>query len=290
MAVVTARLMGGLCNQMFQVATAYALALDTNRTAVFSETCDSGCSRRKDYKDSVLRNITRLSQEEMALKRWTHWQEPGHPYFQIPNFSWGRENDWSLTTSTYLNGYFQSFRYFDHHKEEIRKLFDATEETWNRIKSKYGAPCTKCQCRGDFSDSVSIHVRRGDYVHLSHVHHNLSTQYYCEALDKLKTLVGEEEFPKLKYYIFSDDLDWCRNQPLFQSLSATYVDEEDYICLHCMMLCEHHILANSSFSFWGAYLTTRPQGHTILPATWFGPAGPVWNIGDIALKEWHVIQ
>lgn len=239
---VTCKLMGGLGNQMFQAATTLAYAWDNNLDPVFPKTTDMNCTRKKSYVDTVLRKLNR---PDKINGSFLLYKEPKYSYSELPV---GGKN-------IYLHGYFQSWKYFDHHRSKIIEMFEPTEGI-QQIVQKY-----------DCDDAVSVHVRRGDYLHLQEHHYNLPLSYYEEALKKI---------PTKKMLVFSDDIEWCKKQSLFAG--ATFVEEEDFVSIYVMSKCKHHVIANSSFSWWGAYLS-ETDGVKIAPMNWFGPKGPkyVWE-------------
>jgi len=177
-----------------------------------------------------------------------------------------------------LIGYFQSEKYFKHVQEEIRDNFKFKE---NIIK-------TAKKIIGNNKTCVSVHVRRTDYSNIQTYHPCLSMDYYRKALNMLPN----------HYPIFlSDDIDWCKES--FKDLDAMFVDTpidistnnnkpsdlSAYIDMCVMSLCQAHIIANSSFSWWGAWLGREK---TIAPKTWFGPDGPQdWQ--DIYCKDWFIL-
>ena len=171
-----------------------------------------------------------------------------------------------------LFGYFQSEKYFKHIETEIRNTFSFALKT---IKV-----CS------EFLDSISLnnqvialHIRRGDYLNLQDFHPTPPIGYYENALDKL---------PNVPVIIFSDDIEWASRQQLFDP-GRFYISESnlaDYdLCL--MSLCRYHIIANSSFSWWGAWLANSE--HTIAPKVWFGPSLPDHNTSDLYCPGWEVL-
>lgn len=108
---------------------------------------------------------------------------------------------------------------------------------------------------------VSLHVRRTDYLHVSTVLPPLELSYYYEALEEVKNYD--------KVFIFSDDINWCKEN--FQVRNPHFVEHNELISLKLMMGCQANIIANSTFSWWGAYLNERTQ-KVIMPSKWFGPA------------------
>ena len=168
----------------------------------------------------------------------------------------------------HLHGYFTSYKYFDHHKEFIQNIFKPTDEIIKYIKDKYS----------DIDTAISIHVRRGDYTKFPDIHPTLPIEYYKNAL---------ENFPKndslQRTYVFSDDIEWCKQQDIFKD--SIFVNEEDDIELYMMSLCENNIIANSTFSWWAAYLNKNPKRKVIYPDIWFGPKGPKYNFDDLIPSE-----
>ena len=132
---------------------------------------------------------------------------------------------------------------------------------------------------------ISIHVRRQDYVHLQHVHVLQDNNYYKKAIDILTKKIGKD----YKLVIFSDDITWCKNNNIFTNHNCYFVEgNEDYIDLYLMSMCTHHIIANSSFSWWGAYLNEIEEKLVVAPAKWFGPNGPKkWN--TVYCSNWLIV-
>jgi hypothetical protein len=162
-----------------------------------------------------------------------------------------------------LQGFFQSEKYFANYKKEVVKLFE------NRSKRKY-----------EFENSVSIHIRRGDYLNefMCQFLPALPYEYYKAALDDLETKVKIDHI-----LVFSDDLGWCKET--IKGERVIFVEgQEDYEDLYTMAKCTHHIIANSSFSWWGAYLNQRDK-IVYAPTRWFGPAiTDDWQ--DVYCQNW----
>lgn len=132
------------------------------------------------------------------------------------------------------------------------------------------------------TDSVAVHVRRGDYLHPSNLpHFGLCTvDYYQEAVSHIR-----RKHPDATFFVFSDDATWAAQHLTFDR--TVYVrphpDDCDTTDLRLMSLCRHHIMANSTFSFWGAWLSPH-QGINIYPSRWF--ADPMWHVPDIFPSHW----
>jgi len=123
---------------------------------------------------------------------------------------------------------------------------------------------------------VSIHVRRTDYLAVSHIHLNLGVTYYEEAISNFSK---ENSI----FLIFSDDVKFIQQEPLFQNLVNKHIvtNEDDEYCFWLMSACDHNIIANSSYSWWASYINSNPNKTVVCPSKWFGPNGPVYKIHDI---------
>ena len=163
---------------------------------------------------------------------FTEFKEPSTYYNEInldPAVNWS------------LSGYFQSPKYFENAEEIIKFYFDLD------VKGK------RFQL-----DYVSIHVRRTDYKNLRTVHTNLDeTDYYEKAMAL---------FPNRRFLLFSDDIKWCKEH--FKDRVHYFESPDEFECMKYMSACESHIIANSSFSWWGAYLGMNPYKQVIYPNKW----------------------
>lgn len=163
-----------------------------------------------------------------------------------------------------LDGYFQNEKYFKGAEVEIFEIFRPKIESNFREWNVSGDVC-------------SLHVRRGDYLKYPLIHTNLSKNYYEAAIEIMKSN-GFSTF-----LIFSDDIEWCKQnfiggEFIFSENRTNYQD------LVLMSSCDSHIIANSSFSWWGAWLGKNPDKIVVAPDTWFGPEGP--NPYEIVPEKW----
>jgi hypothetical protein len=158
-----------------------------------------------------------------------------------------------------LHGYFQSHKYFNHVRDELIEDFT--------FKNKYNVPN---------HSYVAVHVRRGDYVNQPDFHPTCSLDYYREAMSKFDH--------NTNFVVLSDDIEWCKQQKLFNncSFSENTNNIED---LYLMTQASHNIIANSSFSWWGAYLNNN-NGIVICPKNWFGVNYSNYNMDDLRPEEW----
>ena len=270
--MIYANLLGGIGNVSFIVATTYCLALDNHDEAVFSNNLSS-ITRRKNEKwwfNTYFRKIKRGAPKNIKVK----FKEASFTYKKIiyyPNMQ--------------VRGYFQSPEYFNHHRSEIIELFtDYKQDIINSLLLKLDLlPGRK----------ISLHIRRTDYVKLQHTHNVLPISYYKHAVVKMKELLGKE-YEDYIYLIFSDDIEWCKKQEFLNKLpDVNFVEDSDPLTkgpvevyqLYLMSMCDHNIIANSSFSWWGAYLNENPKKKVIAPNKWFAQKGPN-NWSTIYDKGW----
>lgn len=161
-----------------------------------------------------------------------------------------------------LSGYFQSYKYFENIKKKIKRDFTFLPFYREIIPQK---------------NTLAIHVRRTDYLGLSDYHTNLPEEYYYSALDSIG------DFSEV--VVFSDDIEWCKTLQIFQGF--TFSIGNPYMDLQIMSKCSKHIIANSSFSWWGAWLSE--SDNVIAPKQWFGPALSGHSIDGYYLPHWTVI-
>lgn len=186
----------------------------------------------------------------------------------------------TIGSSLYLEGYWQHESYFKSAESLIRQDFT--------FKFPQDETNQKMQNLIQGVNAVSVHIRRGDYVSnpvAQSVHGVLSLDYYHKAIKEIESQVNDPHF-----FIFSDDPQWVREH-LQIAHPTTYVDHNngraDHEDLRLLSLCQHHIIANSTFSWWGAWLSDHPQKLVYAPAKWFNQAS-LQNI-NILPSSWHRI-
>lgn len=184
----------------------------------------------------------------------------------------------------YLDGYWGSEKYFKGIKDIIHNDFSVKKQPNKQNQIMINKILN--------SESVSIHIRRGDYVDdkdTNKLFETCSMEYYNSAIVKIK-----EKFTNPHFFIFSDDPEWTlKNMKI--SFPTTYVNingaDKDYEDLRLMSLCKHNIIANSTFSWWGAWLNNNPDKIVIAPKKWF--ADPIRNakinFDDLYPKDWIIL-
>jgi hypothetical protein len=257
--MISSYIQGGLGNQMFQVAAGYAHALRTDKAFCLIEGqhyLPLQGNNIDTYKNNVFRKISFKDYSTLGVLK--EYGEDKHSYKKI-----------KPVDDIILCGYFQSEAYFSDYKDEIRSLFSAPAKLEKLILGLYPFLGTE--------NSASLHIRRGDYLKNMKIHPTLGPEYYSEAL-ALTGALPEHTI------VMSDDIDWCKK--VFGP-KYIYSTQEDYIDLYTIGKCKNRIIANSTFSWWGAWLT-ETDGKVIAPVKWFGAMGPQ-DTQDILPQNWKKI-
>ncbi|MBU3583787.1 alpha-1,2-fucosyltransferase [Polynucleobacter sp. 15G-AUS-farblos] len=293
---ISSYLQGGLGNQMFQYAIARALSLHYN--ADFTLDCswfnklEKGVTPRKlelpllNIDPALFKNSGKLTTKKKfrfliqqylpfgpIIQRQVNAYDFDKEIFNLKNIN---------RRDLYLFGYWQSYRYFSHIRSLLQLEFTAREllpQAYKQYESKILT-----------SESVMVHVRRGDYVNspsASHFHGALDLDYYQTALKDILSI-----HPNAHFFIFSDDLDWAK-LALPQDLSMTYIENlsPDNSTIHeleLMTSCKHHIIANSSFSWWGAWLRKNNVGKIYSPNRWISDRS--LDLSNLIPGDWNKLK
>ncbi len=296
--IVSVELMGGLGNQMFQYAAGHALARRTGAELRLDLGHFAQSTKRRYLLDcfAVPAPISR-EPSPTAWRGLAHWLvlracrrlglstqflQGGWTIYDQPAVHFDAAFD-TLVPPVHLKGYFQSERYFQSVADEIRKLFTirvATSPTFAKRLDEIAAT--------DWP--VSIHVRRGDYVSdpLVHAMHGTCDEaYYRRAVALAERLAAKPP----TYFVFSDDV--ARAREVLDVKDAVYIGgdvERPWEDLALMAACRGHVIANSSFSWWGAWLDPRPDKWVIAPRQWFTPAhARTVSTADLFCPGWITI-
>jgi len=170
-----------------------------------------------------------------------------------------------------LMGYLQSEKYFRHIKDDVLNDFEFLDDIQNEANNFIDAYKDRTK--------VSVHLRRTDYVTHAHIHVPPSLNYYSNAMNMFDDAV---------FFVFSDDVEWCKQQNIFNNKDVIFPSINDkYIDFCIMSMCDHNIIANSSYSWWASYLNKNVDKKIIAPSTWFGFA---CNLNDLYMDNWTVLQ
>jgi hypothetical protein len=251
-------MMGGLGNILFSLSTAYALSKKYNLDLKL-------CYNHTGYlhtPPSIYKNNIFNSFKELGEK--TNFQLINQIKFDF------YEIEIPKNTNVFLNGYFQSENNFLNFKSDLITKLSPQEKNKKILLDKY--PDLK------LDRTVSVHVRKGNYKNLQEFHPLLSKEYYFKAL---------ENFIDHKIFIFSDDIESCYD--IFKRYDCAFIKNDfDLDDLYCMSLCKNNIIANSTFSWWGAWLNQNLNKKVIAPSTWFG-SKMTFTSKDMIPKEWTII-
>lgn len=290
---VVVRLTGGLANQMFQYAAARRIAIHNNALLQvdLSWFDQKGNWTPRKYELGIFKlPIAYATQKE--VKNLVSFRQ--NPFFRhLPLFlkSWIFntnqshiiEKDFvfdpdilSVKGNIYLDGFWQSYKYFEDVDDTIRSdfYFENDVDSTNRQAAGMITAC----------ESVSLHIRRGDYVTLASAracHGLCSLQYYKKAAAIIKDRLNNPVF-----FVFSDDIPWAKDH-LNLDMATVFIDHNGstpHMDMYLMSLCQHHIIANSSFSWWGAWLGKNIEKTVIGPIKWF--EHNKFNTQDLMPKEW----
>jgi len=288
------KLNGGLGNQMFQFAFAYVLAKKNDVQILFDfsyfDESDNLAAQIRNYELAAFNLECKVAQEEdlklvTLLDNRTKVEKILGDILKIKKFksqknvirqksAYEFDKKFFLPEMYYYEGYFQNEKYFKNYKNDLIKCFSIKEE----LDDKNLSTLKVIQS----TESVSLHIRRGDYVTLQCVNefHGLcSLEYYKKAIDYIAQKVESPHF-----FLFSDDVKWVV-QNLKINYPYTVVDfnqDKGYLDMELMKNCKHNIVANSSFSWWGAWLNENSNKIVISPKNWIASSQKC----DIVPKGW----
>jgi len=253
------QIMGGLGNQLFQIAAAYGIAKKHNRILIIVNDTKKSKFPHNDYLNIYFDTI-------FKDKNWLVIYNDKLPSnikkcVEIDNaMDCFQYNDNIINTDedVYLNGYFQCEKYFKNYKHEIIRLFKQPDIMKN-LYNKYPG----------LDNSFFIHYRRGDYiVKGGEMAYNLDHDgYFTRAIEYIASIA---DITYAHVYIFSDDIEYCKQYPIFARIpNKTFVLDNPLNSLYLMSMCNlGGICSNSSFSWWGSYLNENPNKIVTFPKQW----------------------
>ena len=269
--------MGGLGNQLFIVAAGYAASKSTGLPLylpVLNKERNKHNTLGLNYNETVFKYLgIQLSAEEPAVKGEAFQQGYRyHTYNRISGFAaWDPS---TIQPRTLLDSYYQFYPALEPCEEELRTaVLKGLEPVRQELRTRF-----------ELDGTAFLHVRRGDYVDIPHIHYNQSMSYYETALLALPDLVK-------RILIFSDDIEWVKQQELFRNTSRFQFVSEDLDeiqSLALMSLCtEGAICANSTFSWWGAFLGAHAKRAPVfVPSRWISDPPIISLFPD----TWTVLQ
>lgn len=287
--MISCKLTGGLGNQLFQIFTTIAYALKYSKPFFFLKNHqlgngENGVTIRYTYWETFLSKLKPFLKNVDKIPQLLFIKEKNFSYTELPEI-------FEKNYGTLLVGYFQSPLYFDKYKQLVCKLIGL--ETHKNI--------VKMRSHIDFDDIniISLHFRFGDYKKYPNIYPILDEQYYSNAinfiLSKIKTNITTNPL-QILYFCENDDLKEAENiikklylqfpSLVFQRATTSMEDWEQMLL---MSLCHHNIIANSTFSWWGAYLNSNIGHMVCYPDKWFMPELKK-DTSDLFLEDWVPIS
>lgn len=285
--MIVIRVQGGLGNQLFQYALALSLKKKKNTKVLLDITfyensfIPNGATKRhfildnfniKDIEYTTDRNLVLKNSFTQKIRRL--YERKFLPYYKntyvVEKDSGFDPFIFEVKTTAYLDGYWQSYKYFENIEKELRsnlmlttKLSSDSDVLLSEIKKQ--------------QNSISLHIRRGDYVtKYNNLYYQISLDYYINSINFIKSKLAND---CIKIYVFSDDIEWCKqnikiNNPHYFISNNQKEDFEDLIL---MSNCSHNIIANSTYSWWAAWLNSNKNKIVVCPKRWFNDSNNNFN-------------
>ena len=292
--MIIVKLQGGLGNQMFQYALGRVLSLHRKEELKFDLSSFPDANNRKYRLDRLGIHLQFVSPEECYRIQYVlqplYWRlicrffnKPCPPvrtsdgYFKEKSEAF--DSSVFAAAITYIDGYWQSEKYWTGYEDVIRRELSLNVEL-SRETRELAEKISGC-------NSVSVHFRRGDYVASAATmdyHGICSLEYYAAAVNR----IAETE-KNIELFIFSDEPEWCREnfKPEYPMHFITHTaSERDYEDIWLMSRCRHNIIANSSFSWWGAWLCNNPDKIVIAPRRWVVGNNTNKHVQDLIPENW----
>tara|TARA_E500000178_G_scaffold337932_1_gene377730 strand:+ start:2380 stop:3234 length:855 start_codon:yes stop_codon:yes gene_type:complete len=279
------KLTGGLGNQMFQFAAGYALSkkknvkLSLDLKYINKRKLFNGFELEKVF--NIYSKVTFLNNQlninYLNFKNILNIFDKSFYYYKEPHFHYSN-NIFDLPKHSFLDGYWQSELYFKDYAKEIREIFTFS----NNLNKENNLMIDEI----NHSNSISIHIRRGDFLlKRNNNHYTNLKDYYFKAISE-----SDKLFVNPKYFIFTDDPLWVKEN---FNLNNPYnvVDfnhgNNSFIDMYLMSLCKSNIIANSSFSWWGAWLNNRNDKIIYAPKNWFNDKSI--STKDLIPEQWIIL-
>jgi hypothetical protein len=285
--MISCKLCGGLGNQLFQIFTTIAYAINYSKPFFFLNNHQlgdgsNGSTIRYTYWETFLTALKPFLKNINEIPQLMFIMEKDFMYQELPE-------NFDRNYGTLLVGYFQSPKYFNKYKETICKLL--------KIDLKKMIVKNKVKINFDKINSISIHFRFGDYKKYPNVYKLLPKEYYKNALNFIMNELENSKKEKIVLY-FCEDSSISEAEEIINNLKNIFShinfiraesELEDWQQMLLMSLCEHNIIANSTFSWWGAYLNSNLEKIVCYPEEWFVPDAQK-DTSDLFLEDWFKIS
>jgi len=271
--MIIVKIHAGLGNQLFQYAFGYNVSLITKQELYLDLSfyklkpeyegiyeLDLFQTKYKIADDKLIQSITSYRKRNKYLKLLDRILKrdfiyENSKYLKQQAGKYPQLRKLKNIQDVYLHGYWASENYFIDNFKQVREQLNLKNELIAKIDQNIINDIKHNNC-------VSVHIRRGDYL-TNNFFHNLELDYYHRAIRYLKSIVNNPFF-----VFFSDDINWVKEY--FKNENSIFVEnQKDYEDLYLMSLCKHNIIANSTFSWWGAYLNKKVDKIVIAPKIWY---------------------
>lgn len=282
--MIVVKIMGGIGNQMFQYALGRHLSIKNNTELRLDLSSFDDMDHRPFKLDKFNTKILKAEENTIPYpvksRKLNRYRIFLYKIFgsklklrSEEQFHFDREV-LNYKNNNYLRGYWQSEKYFTDAKDRILEDFTFSSPIDPKFNDVVDL-ISKCE-------SVSLHIRRGDYLK-NPFHKTLALDYYHNAIALIKK---KTQNPVL--FIFSDDIKWCKENMNLNLNHHFISNNEDWEDLYLMTLCKHNIIANSTFSWWGAYLGINENKKVVAPKDWNSEKRN-YNTSDILLNHWYTL-
>lgn len=280
--MIVVKIQGGLGNQLFQFALALSLkAINHEQKIAIDKTVYKTNNKKITDRENLIYAFNIEDFSEATLKDF----ERKNAFFKMIDYLFNKNNCSIINESsktlipsvlncepnTYLNGYWQSYKYFEKITSEIKKQFSLKNTlTTNSLKQKEIILAKPL--------SIGVHIRRGDYISkYANIYAHLSLDYYYKGINHIKKKLNKEN---VSVFVFSDEIEWCKQN--FKSTDDVFfIDDKankpDYEDLFLMSYCGHNIIANSSYSWWAAWINSNADKIIVAPNNWYRVQEPQFN-------------
>jgi len=288
---VTCNIMGGLGNQLFQIFATISYAIRNNKYFIFPYTTQLN-AYRYSFWNSFLIDLSIYTTINSIWKKTNMELLSNIPTYREHNFHHAEIP--STDESLMLLGYFQSYKYFIEEQHVIFKMIQLREQQQN-IKEEF-----LNELFTDYENTIfiSLHFRLGDYITLPNYYPILPIEYYRKSIDYLLSFLPSHK--KIKVLYFCEKPDNVIVLPKIKELQINFRDENlqfikvsdeivDWKQVLIMSICHHNIIANSTFSWWGAYFNNYENKKVCFPSIWFGTALSNNKIDDLCPNSWKKI-
>ena len=275
---------GGLGNQLFQIFMLISYSIKHNKQFVIPKNLQSW-DKRITYWDTIFLNLMPFLVSNDDIEKYIEIKEPSFKYTEFSN----------ITENVVLNGYFQSYKYFKNNYTEVCDKL-GLYQIRNIIKQKYFTQINNTYENNKICNTISLHFRMGDYKNMPNHHPLISDNYYINSLFHIISVTKQQKWNVIYTCEEIDDeivLSRIQNiKNVFKELNFLKIDNtlKDYEQMLLMSVCDHNIIANSSFSWWSAYINDNPQKVVCYPSMWFGIAYSNFDTIDLYPDSWNKIN